>query len=76
MRRLGEDHPQTAEVLHNLAGTQMRRGKRAEAESLYRRALAAKRRTLGDAHPSVTVNLNNLAFMLIEGRARDNARHA
>jgi tetratricopeptide (TPR) repeat protein len=40
-------------------------GRYAEAEPLQRRALAVKRKTLGDAHPSVTVSLNNLAVLLM-----------
>jgi tetratricopeptide (TPR) repeat protein len=35
-----------------------------ESVALFRRALAAKRKSLGNAHPSVTVNLNNLANIL------------
>ncbi len=64
-RRLGEDHPLTATVVHNLAQLkQMQGGHVDESVALYRRALAAKRKSLGNAHPSVTVNLNNLANIL------------
>lgn len=64
-RRLGEDHPLTATVVHNLAQLkQLQGGHVDEAIALYRRALAAKRKTLGNKHPSVTVNLNNLANIL------------
>ena len=45
IRQLGQNHPQTAETQHNLAQIQVRRGKYDEAESLYRRALAASGRS-------------------------------
>ncbi|MEO5815931.1 MAG: serine/threonine-protein kinase [Gemmatimonadaceae bacterium] len=64
-RRLGEDHPLTATVVHNLAQLkQLQGGHVDESVALYRRALAAKRKSLGNVHPSVTVNLNNLANIL------------
>ncbi len=64
-RRLGEDHPTTAAVVHNLAQLkQLQGGQTDEAIALYRRALAAKRKSLGDAHPSVTLNMNNLGILL------------
>jgi len=56
--------------VQNLAQTQQLRGEGDEAEALYRRALAAKRRTLGDLHPSVTINLNNLGNFLARERGR------
>jgi tetratricopeptide (TPR) repeat protein len=35
----------------------------AEAQNLYQRALAIKRRLLGDRHPDLAVTLNNLALV-------------
>lgn len=39
-------------------------GKYAEAEPLYRRALAIQEKTLGPEHPKVAASLNNLAGVL------------
>ena len=41
-------------------------GKLAEAEPLYRRALAGKEAQLGEAHPSTLNTINNLAILLTE----------
>src|SRR5205085_1508933 len=60
----------TAQTLHNLAQAQHNRAQFAEADSLYRRALAVKRKLLGDLHPSVTVNLNNHGLMLAQELGR------
>ena len=74
IRRLGEDHPSTAQTEQNLAQVLEEFGRLDEAEALYRRALAAKRKTLGDVHPSVTVNLNNFAnFLAVEQGRLDEA---
>ncbi len=70
VRRLGENHPETARTIQNLAQALQLRGQTPEAVTLYRRALAAKRIALGSAHPSVTISLNNLGNML----ARDMGR--
>ena len=42
----GEDHPHTASSYNNLAGNLNDQGKYAEAEPLYRRALAIRKKTL------------------------------
>jgi serine/threonine-protein kinase len=62
--RLGERHSSTAATMQNLAQTLQMLGKFKEAETYHRRALATKRAALGDAHPSVTISLNNLANLL------------
>src|SRR5699024_8236277 len=67
-QRLGENHALTAATMQNLAQMLQMRRKLDEAESYYRRSLAAKRRVLGDAHPSVTIGLNNLGVFLVNYR--------
>ncbi len=48
-------------VLNNLAELYYGQGEYAEAESLYRRALAIQERVLGPEHPDVAASVNNLA---------------
>jgi hypothetical protein len=47
-----------------LAGTLQDRGSFAEAETMYREALAMRKKRLGTEHPDVTMSLNNLADVL------------
>jgi tetratricopeptide (TPR) repeat protein len=63
-RLLGEEHPDVAACLNNLAALLHARGDLAGAEALHREALAAKRELLGEEHPSVAVSLGNLARVL------------
>jgi serine/threonine-protein kinase len=56
--------------MHNLAQTLQMLGKADEAEEFFRRALATKRAALGDAHPSVTIGLNNLGNFLANSRGK------
>jgi CHAT domain-containing protein/tetratricopeptide (TPR) repeat protein len=58
---LGEDHPQYATSLNNLAGLYCGTGEYARAEPLFRQASDILRRALGDSHPSYAASLNNLA---------------
>ena len=50
-----------ARSLDQLALYVDRQGRWAEADSLYREALAMRRRLLGDEHPDVAATMNNLA---------------
>ena len=50
--------------LNNLAALYTRTGRAAQAEPLYRRALALKEKSLGPGHPDVALSLNNLAVLL------------
>jgi len=50
-----------ASSLNNLAQLYHSQGRYSEAESLYRQALALKRKLLGQEHPDVATSLNNLA---------------
>ncbi|NES22511.1 MAG: CHAT domain-containing protein, partial [Symploca sp. SIO3E6] len=62
-RLLGEEHPDVASSLNNLAFLYSSQGRYSEAEPLYRQALEMKQRLLGDEHPDVAYSLNNLAFL-------------
>jgi tetratricopeptide (TPR) repeat protein len=76
----GDEHPDVARDLNNLAALLRAQGKYDEAEPLYRQSLAIKRKVcaihfaassrdhsckvLGEEHPSVATSLNNLAGLL------------
>jgi tetratricopeptide (TPR) repeat protein len=60
-KRLGEEHPDVATSLNNLAGLYRSQGKYEEAEPLFRSALEMSKRLLGEEHPDVATSLNNLA---------------
>ena len=51
-RVYGPDHYEIAVNLNNLAGVRQAQGRVAEAEALYRRALAIKETLLGGDHPT------------------------
>ena len=51
-RRSARQHPEVAKTLNNLAVV-YRQGKYADAEGLYKRALAIKEKALGASHPAV-----------------------
>lgn len=63
---LGEDHPEVAITLNNLAGTLGGKGDFDEAIALYRQVIALDRVTFGPDHVYVAVDLNNLAWALRE----------
>ena len=50
-----------ATSLNNLAALYQTQGQYAEAEPLYKRALAISEKALGPDHPDVATSLNNLA---------------
>jgi tetratricopeptide (TPR) repeat protein len=60
-KRLGEEHPDVAQSLNNLAELYYFQGRYSEAEPLYIQALALRRKLLGEEHPDVAQSLNNLA---------------
>ena len=62
-QRLGDDHPDVATSLNNLARLYYSQGKYNEAEPLYQQALALWQKLLGDDHPDVATSLNNLAAL-------------
>ena len=53
-----------ARDLNNLAGLLRDTNRLAEAEPLYRRALAIDEKSFGPDHPNVATGLNNLAVLL------------
>ena len=68
----GEQDPRFATTLNNLAGLYRAQARYAEAEPLYKRALAIREKALGPAHPDVATSLNNLAlFYREQGRNQD-----
>ncbi len=67
--KFGPEDPRLAQSLNNLAGLYNSQGKYAEAEPLYRRALAIAEATLGPEHPNVAPGINNLgALYLAQGK--------
>src|SRR5262245_9202107 len=56
----GESDPRLATTLVNLAGVYYAQGRYADAEPLFRRALAIYEKTLGPAHPFTATALANL----------------
>ncbi|MBD2201373.1 tetratricopeptide repeat protein [Calothrix sp. FACHB-168] len=59
--RLGEEHPDVATSLNNLAALYRYQGKYSQAEPLFIQALDLMRHLLGEEHPSVATSLSNLA---------------
>ena len=49
---MGENHPDYATTLNNLADLYVNMGRYARAEPMYREALAIRKKTLGEDHPS------------------------
>ncbi|WP_444980652.1 tetratricopeptide repeat protein, partial [Microseira wollei] len=60
-RLLGEDHPDVALSLNNLAGLYNSQVRYSDAEPLFLQALELYKRLLGEDHPDVALSLNNLA---------------
>jgi tetratricopeptide (TPR) repeat protein len=58
---LGEEHPDTLETMHNLAGVYREQGKFAQAEPLFVRTLEGRRRLLGEEHPDTLLTARVLA---------------
>ncbi|RCJ32438.1 NB-ARC domain-containing protein [Nostoc minutum NIES-26] len=62
-KRLGEEHPDVATSLNNLAELYHSQSRYSKAESLLQQALALRRRLQGQEHPDVATSLNNLALL-------------
>ncbi len=67
-RVLGPEHPGTLATTANLALSLSRQGKHAEAEQIYREALAVETRVLGPEHPGTLNTARNLAVTLFDQR--------
>jgi tetratricopeptide (TPR) repeat protein len=61
--RLGNEHPDVATSLNNLALLYQMQGRYSEAEPLYYEALQLEQRLLGNDHSSIATCLNNLALL-------------
>ena len=61
--RLGNNHPDVAATLNNLAGFYYSLGCYSKAGALYEQALSLRKNILGDEHPDVATTLNNLAAL-------------
>jgi CHAT domain-containing protein/Tfp pilus assembly protein PilF len=59
----GLDSREIAPELNNLAALYQRQGRYAEAEPLFKRALALREKSLPSGHPDVGQSLNNLATL-------------
>ena len=59
----GQNHPDVAVILNNLAAMYDDNGQSAKAEPLYKRSLTIMEKARGADHPDVAVILNNLAAM-------------
>ncbi|KAF0206500.1 MAG: peptidase-like protein, partial [bacterium] len=60
---LGDNHPDTALSINNLAVLYDRKGDYAKAELLYIQNLDIRKKVLGDNHPDTATSINNLAFL-------------
>ena len=58
---LGDNHPDVASSLNNLAGLYYTQGRYEAAEPLFLQALELYKQLLGENHPDYAQNLNNLA---------------
>ena len=64
-RALGEDHPDVATSLNNIALVLSDQGRLDEALVMHRQALDIRKRALGEDHPGVyATDLNNMARVL------------
>ncbi|MCZ8117484.1 MAG: CHAT domain-containing protein [Microcystis sp. LE18-22.4A] len=62
-QQLGDNHPDTAASLNNLALLYQSQGRYSEAEPRHKEALAIFKKQLGDNHPLTATSLDNLASL-------------
>ena len=68
-KRLGEEHPDVANILNKLASLYEAQGRYSKAELLHLKALKLRKKLLGEEHPDVAESLNNLAGLYdIQGK--------
>ena len=72
-KALGEEHPDYATSLNNLAELYRAMGAYDRAEPLYRQALEIRKKALGEGHPDYATSLNNLAGLYRAMGAYDRA---
>jgi tetratricopeptide (TPR) repeat protein len=61
---LGENHPDYATSLNNLAALYGDMGNYAQAEPLYKQVLVIRKKILSEEHPDNAISLNNLAIFV------------
>ena len=71
--KFGPQDQRLATSLNNLAVLYRTQGRYAEAEPLYKRALAIREKTLGPEHPNVAQSLENYAALLRNMNREDEA---
>ena len=64
---LGEEHPDVATSLNNLAGLYNNQGRNSEAEPLYQEAIIIATKTLGENHPNTKTISQNYQIMKKKG---------
>ena len=74
LQALSPDERVSSRLIMKLAQLLQDQGKLSEAEPLFREALAARRRTLGDEHPDTLTSVNNMASLLLDQGKLDEAR--
>lgn len=62
-REQGEDHPQVARILHDLAKLDTAAGRSVQAEQRLRRAVTIRQAAFGPGHPDVAATLSDLAWL-------------
>jgi len=62
-KRLGVEHPDTADSLNSLGKLYYKKGLYSKAEPLYQRTIAIRGKALGAEHTSTETSLNNLALL-------------
>jgi tetratricopeptide (TPR) repeat protein len=63
-RVLGDDHPDTIVLLHNVSSVLLEQGRFSEAEPYLREAIERAQRTLGDDHPQTMMLVDHLGVLL------------
>jgi tetratricopeptide (TPR) repeat protein len=73
---LGEEHPDVADSLNNLADLYLNQGRYDQAEPLFLEALEMRKRVFAGDHRAVVTSLKNLAFLYsIQGRYNQAETH-
>ena len=73
-RVLGNEHPDTLDLINDMGLLLSEQGKLDEAEVYYTEALEAKRRVLGNEHPSTLASIGNMGALLLDQGMYDEAQ--
>lgn len=72
LKALGENHPEIAQILNNLAFLYKVTGNYTQAENFFQQALTVRRTIFGESHPTVALNLYTLADLYVAtGRSQE-----